>query len=153
MAMDAHALFGNPMPQYLKAITIATNQAIANTGATSVFIMVGMDVNNKRLVVKPLTINLPDCKQIQSTHVYDIQIPGLPTLLTGHIVTSLSIASLIGIRPLCKAGCKVIFDNKKWDVMFKGVVISRGFKDPSTDLRTLPILTKVCSAPGPTVLL
>jgi hypothetical protein len=114
--------------------------------------MVGMDVDNKRLVVKPLTNNLPDNKQIQSTHLCNIQIPGLPMVLTGHIVPSLTIASLIGIKPLCKAGCKVIFDNKKCEVMFKGVVILRGFKDPSTDLWTLPIPTKVCTAPGANVL-
>ncbi len=84
-------------------------------------------------------------------HVCDIRIPGLLTVLMGHIVPSLCIASLIGIRPLCKAGCKVIFDNKKCDVVFDGVVILRGFKDPSTDLWTLPMPTKVCTAPGPTV--
>ncbi len=48
-------------------------------------------------------INLPDGKKVQSTHVCDINIPGLPTILTGHIVPSLTITSLIGIRPLCKA--------------------------------------------------
>jgi hypothetical protein len=71
--------------------------------------------------------------------VCDINIPGLPTALTGHIVPSLTIASLIGIRPLCKTGCKVAFDNTKCNVIFKGNVILRGFKDPSTDLWTLPI--------------
>jgi hypothetical protein len=64
MAITAHALFGNPMPQYLNGITIATNQAIADTGATFIFIMAGPDVDNKRLAVTPLTINLPDSKQI-----------------------------------------------------------------------------------------
>jgi hypothetical protein len=152
MAMAARTLFGNPMPQYLNAIMIATNQAIANTGANFIFIMAGADVDNKRLAVKPLAINLPNSKQIQSTYVCNIQIPGLPMVLTGHIVPSLTIASLIGIRPLCKAGCKVIFDNKKCNVMFKGVVILWGFKDPSTGLWTLTIPTKVCTAPGPTVL-
>jgi hypothetical protein len=73
-------------------------------------------------------------------------------VLTGHIVPSLSIASLIGIRPLCKVGCKFIFDNKKCNVVFDKVVILCGFKDPSTNLWTLPIPTKVCTAPGPTVL-
>ncbi len=114
--------------------------------------MEGADVDNKRPATVPLTINLPDGKRVQSTHVCDIWIPGLLTVLTGHIVPSLCIASLIGIRPLCKAGCKVIFDNKKCDVVFDGVVILRGFKNPSTDLWTLPITTKVCTAPGPTVL-
>jgi hypothetical protein len=111
--MAARTLFGSPMPQYLNVLTIATSQAIADTGATSIFIVEGADVDNKHPAMAPLTINLPDSKRVQSTHVCGIQIPGLPTVLTGHIVPSLSIASLIGIRPLCKAGCKVIFNNKK----------------------------------------
>ncbi len=113
--------------------------------------MEGADVDNKRPTMVPLTTDLPNGKRVQSTHVCDIRIPGLPAVLTGHIVPSLRIASLIGIRPLCKVGCKVIFDNKKCDEVFDGVVILRGFKDPSTDLWTLPIPTKVCTAPGPTV--
>jgi hypothetical protein len=121
--MAIRTLLGSPMPQYLNALTIATNQAIANTGATSIFIMECADVDNKCPATVPLTINFPNGKRVQSTHVCDIQIPGLPTVLTGHIVPSLSIASLIGIRPLCKTGCKVIFDNKKCNVVFNGVVI------------------------------
>jgi hypothetical protein len=140
------------MPQYLNAITIATNQAIVDTGATSIFIMEGADVANKCIAVKPLTINLPDGNQIQSTHVCDIQILGLPTILMGHIVPSLSVASLIKIRPLCKAGCTVVFDDKKCNVMYNGMVILRGFKDPSTYLWTFLILKTVCTTPGPTVL-
>jgi hypothetical protein len=150
--MAAHTLFGSPMPQYLNALTIATNQAIADTGAAFIFIMEGADVDNKCPATVPLLIKFPDGKRVQSTHVCDIWIPGLPTVLMGHIFPSLRIASLIGIRPLCKAGCKVIFDNKKCNVVFDGVVILRRFKDPSTNLWTLPIPTKVCTTPGPTVL-
>jgi hypothetical protein len=69
LTMTACALFGAPMPQYLNVITIATNQAIVDIGATSIFIMEGADVANKRITVKPLTINLPDGNQIQSTQV------------------------------------------------------------------------------------
>jgi hypothetical protein len=65
--------------------------------------------------------------------------PGHTHTLTGHIIPDLKIASLIRIRPLCKVGCKVIFDNEKCDVVYKGRVILRGYKDPSTDLWTLPI--------------
>ena len=72
-------------------------------------------------------------------HVCDIKIPGLPQILTGHIVPSLKIASLIGIRPLFKAGCKVLFDNEKCEVWYNGTVILAGTKDPATDLWTLPI--------------
>jgi hypothetical protein len=37
-------------------------------------------------------------------------------------------------------------------MVFNGVVILCRFKDPSTNLWTLPIPTKVCTTPGPTVL-
>ncbi len=97
-------------------------------------------------------INLPDGKNVMSTHVCDNGIPGLPTVLMGNIVLSLAIASLIGIFPLCMAGCKAVFDNNKWDMMFDGAVILTGYKDLSTDLWTLPILTKMCTALEPTVL-
>ncbi len=87
-----------------------------------------------------------------STHICDINIPGLPMVLMGHIVPSLAIASLMGICLLCKAGCTVIFDNDKCDVIFNGKVILRGYKDPTTNLWMLPITNKVCTTPGPTVL-
>jgi hypothetical protein len=112
-----------PRPKVINALTIAKHQAIADMGAMSIFIMEGAAIDNKCIAVSPLTINLPDGKRIQSTHVCDINIPGLPTTLTGHILPSLTIASLIGISPLCKAGCKVTFDNSKCDVIFKGKVI------------------------------
>ena len=88
---------------------------------------------------KPLTINLPDGRKVQSTHVCDINIPGLPTMLTGHVLPQLAVASLIGIRPLCNAGCLVTFDKDKCNVIFNGTVILHGFKDAATDLWTLPL--------------
>jgi hypothetical protein len=87
-----------------------------------------------------------------STHICDINIPGLPTILMRHIVPSLAIAFLMGICPLCKAGCTVIFDNNKCEIMFNGKVILRGYKDLTSNLWTLPISNKVCTTPGPTVL-
>ncbi len=148
----ARQMFGAPTPQYLNALTIATNQAIADTGATSIFTMDGLDIFKKRVARKPLTINLPDGKQIMSTHICDIIIPGLPTVLTGHIVPSLRVASLIGICLLCKAGCTVIFDIQKCNVIFNGDVILKGYKDPVTHIWMLPFPTRVCTAPGPNVL-
>jgi hypothetical protein len=50
-------------------------------------------------------------------------------------------ASLFGIRILCKAGCKVVFDNEKCQVLYNNKVILSGFKDPVRDLWTLPILS------------
>jgi hypothetical protein len=132
------AMFGNPMLQYLNALTIAANQAIVGTGATSIFIMEGANMANKCVPTAPLTINKPDGKKIQSTHVCDIHIPGLPTVLVDHIVLSLTNAPLIGIRPLCKTRCTVTFDNEKCKVIYNGKVISTGLKEPSMDLWTLP---------------
>ncbi len=114
IAVAACHLWDNPSPQSLNAITIATNQAIANTGATSTFFMDRIDVENKPIATRLFMINLPDGKKVMSTHMCNIHITDLPTVLTGHIVPSLTITSLIGICPLCKAGCKVIFDNDKW---------------------------------------
>ncbi len=85
-------------------------------------------MDNKCIALSPLTINLPDGKKVQSTHVCDINIPGLPMALMGHIVPSLTIWSLIWIRPLYKAGCKVIFDNENCNVVCKGKDILTGFK-------------------------
>ncbi len=105
------------------AKTIGPKHAIADTGATSIFIMDGANVANKRVALRPLSINLADGSKITSTHVCDIHIHGLPHILTGHIVPALSVASLIGIRPLCKVGCKVLFDDQKCDVIYNGKVI------------------------------
>jgi hypothetical protein len=51
----------------------------------------------------------------------DIIIPGLPTILVGHIVPELSIASLFGIRILTAAGCTVTFDIEKCVVKYNGI--------------------------------
>jgi hypothetical protein len=76
---------------------------------------------------------------MKSTHICIITIPGLPSVLTGHIMPHLPVASLMGIRPLCNAGCTVTFDHNKCDVIYNGNVILQGYKDESTNLWTLPI--------------
>ncbi len=73
-------------------------------------------------------------------HICDIIIPGLPTILTGHIMPDMTTASLFGICILCKARCKVLFDNNKCQVIYNGKVILTGYKDPNSDLWTVPIL-------------
>jgi hypothetical protein len=143
IAATAQQLFGTPEPQYLNTIAIAASQAIADTGATSIFIMEGTPCKNIRPAIRPLTINLPDGTKVKLTHTCDITIPGLPKVLVGHVVPKLTIASLIGIKVLCDAGCKVLFTKNKCDVWYKGNIILCGKKDPSTDLWTLPIYTDI----------
>ena len=72
MAATARYLFGNPMPQYLNAITIAANQAIADTGMISILVIDGVDVVNKCISRKPITIILPDGQKVMSTHECNI---------------------------------------------------------------------------------
>ncbi len=59
-----HHLFGMPLHVALNAITIDLQHAIADTGATSIFIMDGVDVDNKRIATHPITINLPDGRKV-----------------------------------------------------------------------------------------
>ncbi len=72
-------------------------------------------------------------------HICKINIPGLQVALMGHILSGLSMASLIRICILCKAGCTVIFTDTTVEVIYNTKVILHGSKDPATDLWTLPI--------------
>ena len=131
----AQALFGAPGHDCLQKLS----DAIMDTGATAIFIMEGTPVDNKRIATKPLTINLPDGTKNKSTHCCDITIPWLSEILTGHIVPSLSIASLIGVRVLCNAGCTVTFCKDHCNIIYNSKTILQGYKDPTTDLWTIPI--------------
>ncbi len=68
--------------------------AIADSGATQIFIMEGTPVTNKRTTDCPLKVALADGRRVMSTHVCDVDILGFPVTLTGHIIPELSIASL-----------------------------------------------------------
>ena len=122
------------------ALTIASNEAIADSGATQIFVMDGIPVHNRQKTTCPLKVALADGRRVMLTHMCDIIIPGLPTTLVGHIIPELSIASLFGIRVLTAAGCTVKFDIKKCVVKYNGKIILTGVKDPATDLWTLPIV-------------
>ncbi len=104
-------------------MTIASNEAIADSGATQVFVMDGIPVHNKQKTTCPIKVALADGRRVMSTHMCDIIIPGLPTTLVGHIVPELSIASLFGIRVLTEAGCTVKFDSEKCVIKYNGNII------------------------------
>jgi hypothetical protein len=97
------------------------------------------NMKNARIATNPLTINLPDGKMVKSTHICDLEIPGLPYVLEGLIVPDLTVASLVGIRILCKMGCMVLFTDEACYVRYHGKIVLMGYKDPSTDLWVLPI--------------
>ncbi len=68
------------------AMLIKPSHVVADTGATSVFIMDGTPTKNKWPAMHPIQINRPDGRKVTSTHICDITIPRLPFTLTGHIV-------------------------------------------------------------------
>ena len=121
------------------AMPTSAQVAIADSGAMQIFIMEGTPVTNKRLTDCPLKVALADGQKVMSTHICDVDIPGLPIVLTGDIIPKLSIASLFGIRVLMKVGCTVTFDIDKCVDNFNGNEILRGYKDEKTDLWNLPL--------------
>jgi hypothetical protein len=126
---------------------------VANTGATLLFLTKGAPSQNKHCAKNPVSITLPDGRKIKSMQMCDVMIPGLPTVLTGHIMPDMTTASLFGIRVLCKAGCQVLFDNNKCQVIFNSTVILTGYKDmPATSgcsqstqpaYRRLPLMLRI----------
>ncbi len=121
------------------AMLIKPMHAVTDTGATSVFIMDGIPTKNRQLAVHPIQINLPDGRRVTSSHICNINISGLPITLLGHIIPDLTMASLLGIRVLCKARCIVVFNDKTCCKYFKVKLILTGYKDPTNDLWMLPI--------------
>ncbi len=67
---------------------IPITHAVADTGVTSVMIKKKtLNMENVRLATNPLAINLPNGTMVKSTHICDLEIPGLPYVLEGHIVS------------------------------------------------------------------
>jgi hypothetical protein len=96
--------------------------------------MEGTPVINKRITHFPLKVALADGRKVLSTHKCDVNIVGLPTILTGHIIPELSITSLFGIQVLTEAGCKVCFNKFKCTIWYNNKIILEGDKDKTTDL-------------------
>jgi hypothetical protein len=113
--------------------------AIADSGAMQIVVMEGTPVINKHKMTQPLKVVFANGRQVMSTHMCDVCIEGLPTILMGHIIPNLSIASLFGIWALTDAGCKVTFDRERCTVQYNGKIILSGWKDPATDLWALPL--------------
>ncbi len=125
---------------YPRKPSIPITHAVADTGETSIMIMKKTpNMKNVSLATNPLTINLPDGTMVKSTHICNLEIPALPYVLEGHIVPDLMVASLVGVRILCKLGNTVLFTDTACYVRYQGKVILTRYKDPSTDLWVLPI--------------
>jgi hypothetical protein len=137
----SHALTHILTQSELSGATFHLNikEAIADSGATQIFVMEGTSVINKCKTTQPLKVALNNGRQVMSTHMCNIYIKSLPTVLRGHIIPNVSNASLVGIQALTDAGCKVIFDHEGCTVQYNGKIIISGGKDSATDLWTLPL--------------
>ena len=125
---------------------LPTKYAIADSGATQIFVMEGTPVRNKRQMTWLLKVALADDRIVTSTHMCDITKDSLPVTLTGHIIPDLSITLLFGIRVLREARWDVTFTRKECIVRYNSNIILRGAKDPTTDLWTLPLGSQVMTS-------
>jgi hypothetical protein len=123
--------------------------AIADAGATAHFAIPGVPVINKRIATTPLIINLPDGEQLQSSHTCELDITWLPRAARiAHIVPGLQHTSLISIKVLCDAGCKVSYDDEKCKVYFRNKLVWHGGREPTTQLWVLPLCPKQADLPN-----
>ena len=68
----------------------------------------------------PLLITLPDGQFLESTHTCEFNAPWLPASAhQAHIVPGLAHTSLVSIKLLCEAECKVSYDLDEVKVYFK----------------------------------
>ena len=59
-------------------IEIAVHMAIANTGATGHFVILGAPIKNAAPAINPLTINLLDGDKLVSSHTGRLCVPWIP---------------------------------------------------------------------------
>ena len=86
--------------------------AVADAGATVHFVLPGTPVTNIKIARHPLKINLPDGDCLTYTHTCTLDIPCLlREAKEAHIVPGLAHASLISVKILCDAGCKVTYND------------------------------------------
>ena len=94
-------------------ITLGKEEAIAHSGATTHFILPHVQILNKCKAETPLNITLPDSEIIQSTHVGNLNLPGLGDAATiAHVIPGLAHSLLLSVKQLCDNGCNVIFTKK-----------------------------------------
>ena len=98
------------------------------------------NVINIRPTKKQVQVKIPDGSKIQSTHERDIDWPGLPaSAKSAHIIPKLKQQSLLSIVKICKAGCKIIFQQKICIVLFNNKVLMYGTICPRTNLWLVPL--------------
>ena len=108
-------------------IKIAIDMAIIDAGAIGHFLLPGTPFKNINPAEKPMCVNLPNGKQIKSTHTYKLVIPWLPEVAKrAYIVLGLAHMSLVSIKMLCDDGHNVEYAISKCRVVFKHIIVWKG---------------------------
>lgn len=120
-------------------ITLGTTKAIADSSETTHFLLPNVHIANKRKADQPLNVTLLDGKVIQSTHVGNLNLPGLSDAATlAHVDPGLTHSSLLSIKQLCDNSCHVLFIKKDCKVFWKAEIMLVGKHHPATGLWMVP---------------
>jgi hypothetical protein len=101
---------------------IALTHAVADTGATSVFVMAGTPDKNICVATKPIQISLPDGTKIVSTHICDVDILGLPHKLNGHIVPDMKWHLYLAYASSAKLDARLFLMMKSVELILKATL-------------------------------
>ena len=122
------------------SINIPKDMTIADVGATGHFLQPGAPAINIKPTEKAISMLLPHRERIKSTYECELIIPSLPQgAKRAHIVPKLAHTSLVSIKMLCDAGCRVTYDDNAVKVFYKNIIIWKGHREPSTGLGVLPL--------------
>ena len=108
-------------------LKIAKNMAVVDASAMGHFVLPGTPVTNIKVARRPLKINLPDGDCLTSTHNCTLGIPWITNdAKESLIVPVLAHTSLISIKILCDAGCKVTYNDDKLRVYYNKTLLWLG---------------------------
>jgi hypothetical protein len=105
---------------YTGCTPIHKHISIVDLGCTGHYIMVTVPVTNKKVATMPIQVTLTDGAFIKSSHTCELILPQLPkTAKKAHVIPGLSTSSLLSVGKLVDAGCSVIFDKTKVQILHK----------------------------------
>ena len=124
-------------------IQIIKELGIADAGATVHFLQPGTPAKIIRPTNNPISTSQPDGDNLESTHECEIDNPNLSKAeIAAHIVPVLVHTSLVSIKMLIDAGCKVAYDTEHVKVFYKGNMAWKGARRALTGLWVLPLTKK-----------
>ena len=113
---------------------------IADAGATGHFLQPVTPAKNIRPTNNSISIIQPDGGRLESTRECEIDNPQLPQAArASHIVPGLAHTSLVLIKMLIDAGCKVTYDTKHVKVFYIRNVVWKGKSESLTRLWVLTL--------------